>query len=47
MKNGMAWAPAWIVKDKSRSTTRGLYRIPEFATYLELINIPSNTSNAT
>lgn len=47
VKNGMKWAPAWIVKDKSRSTTRGLYRVPELATYLELINITSNASNAT
>jgi len=31
--NGIAWAPAWIVKDVSRVTTRGLYRIPELADY--------------
>ena len=27
--NGSAWAPAWIVKDVSRVTTRGLYAVPE------------------
>lgn len=44
MKNGMAWAPAWIVKDKSRKTTRGLYSVPELVSYIEL-NSP-NTENA-
>ena len=27
--NGIAWAPAWIVKDVSRITDRGMYAIPE------------------
>ena len=27
--NGVGWAPAWIVKDVSRVTTRGLYAVPE------------------
>lgn len=33
VKHGMAWAPAWIVKDKARTINRGYYSIPEFATY--------------
>tara|TARA_Y100001937_G_scaffold63073_1_gene86553 strand:+ start:658 stop:1005 length:348 start_codon:yes stop_codon:yes gene_type:complete len=31
--NGIAWAPAWIVKDQSRAVKRGLYRVPELAAY--------------
>jgi len=27
--NGSAWAPAWIVKDVSRVTNRGMYAVPE------------------
>ena len=27
--NGVGWAPAWIVKDVSRVTTRGMYAVPE------------------
>lgn len=27
--NGIAWAPAWIVKDQSRVVKRGVYRVPE------------------
>jgi len=27
--NGVEWAPAWIVKDVSRVTTRGMYAVPE------------------
>ena len=27
--NGIAWAPAWIVKDVSRCVRRGVYRVPE------------------
>lgn len=34
MQNGMAWAPAWIVKDKTRVTGRGLYSIPELGVYI-------------
>ena len=33
--NGSQWAPAWIVKDVSRVTTRGMYAVPELN---ELIN---------
>jgi hypothetical protein len=47
IKNGMKWAPAWIVKDKSRVTTRGMYRVPELINYIELVNIPANAGNAT
>ena len=31
--NGIAWAPAWIVKDISRAVKRGTYRVPELAAY--------------
>ena len=31
--NGIAWAPAWIVKDVSRCVKRGVYRVPELAAY--------------
>ena len=31
--NGIAWAPAWIVKDVSRCVRRGVYRVPELAAY--------------
>lgn len=27
--NGISWAPAWIVKDVSRVTDRGMYAVPE------------------
>ena len=36
---GAEWAPAWIVKDMSRVTTRGFYAIPELT---ELINETSD-----
>ena len=29
--NGMAWAPAWIVKDTNRVSKRGFYNVPELA----------------
>ena len=32
-KNGVKWAPAWIVKDTSRQCGRGEYRVPELAEY--------------
>ncbi len=31
--NGVAWAPAWIVKDADRCHSRGMYHIPEVASY--------------
>ena len=33
IKNGVKWAPAWIVKDTSRQCGRGEYRVPELAEY--------------
>jgi len=33
--NGMAWAPAWIVKDPSRTEERGFYQVPELADFIE------------
>jgi hypothetical protein len=35
IKNGMAWAPAWIVKDKGRVDSRGFYRVPEYADFMK------------
>jgi len=45
-KHGMAWAPAWIVKDKTRITTRGVYSVPEFAIYINSL-ITTSTANTT
>lgn len=39
--HGMAWAPAWIVKDKSRVTTRGVYHLPELAQYIQSQKAPT------
>ena len=33
--NGSAWAPAWIVKDVSRVTARGMYAVPELNELIE------------
>ena len=33
--NGVEWAPAWIVKDVSRVTTRGMYAVPELNELIE------------
>ena len=33
--NGFEWAPAWIVKDVSRVTTRGMYAVPELNELIE------------
>jgi len=32
--NGMAWAPAWIVKDTTRVSKRGFYNVPELADFI-------------
>ena len=32
--NGMAWAPAWIVKDTTRVSKRGFYSVPELADFI-------------
>ena len=45
IKHGMAWAPAWIVKDKSRQTSRGVYSVPEYSAYVASINAPATTTN--
>lgn len=45
LKNGMQWAPAWIVKDKSRVTTRGLYSVPELEAYIAMMNVPAQTNS--
>ena len=36
--HGIAWAPAWIVKDQKRVTKRGMYSVPELAAYSNVIN---------
>lgn len=33
-KHGMMWAPAWIVKDKTRVTIRGVYNVHELSEYI-------------
>jgi len=33
-ENGMAWAPAWIVKDTNRVSKRGFYAVPELADFI-------------
>ena len=36
--NGMAWAPAWIVKDTSRVSKRGVYHVPELTDFIETLD---------
>ncbi len=36
--NGMAWAPAWIVKDTTRVSKRGVYHVPERADFIEALD---------
>ena len=36
--HGIAWAPAWIVKDQKRVTKRGMYSVPELTAYSNVIN---------
>ena len=33
--NGSEWAPAWVVKDVSRVTNRGMYAVPELNELIE------------
>ena len=33
-QGGWAWAPAWIVKDKNRVVSRGVYNVPELADFI-------------
>ena len=48
INNGMKWAPAWIVKDKSRQKTRGIYMVPEVVDYiLSVMPTENATSDAT
>jgi hypothetical protein len=44
IKHGMAWAPAWIVKDKSRQIIRGVYSVPEYSAYVASC-APATTPN--
>ena len=46
-KHGMAWAPAWIVKDKTRITSRGIYSVPEFAIYINSLTTTSTANTTT
>lgn len=34
LKHGMKAAPGWIVNDPTRIVSRGVYSVPELATYL-------------
>ena len=36
--HGIAWAPAWIVKDQKRMAKRGIYSVPELTAYCDAIN---------
>ena len=36
--HGIAWAPAWIVKDQKRMVKRGIYSVPELTAYCNAIN---------
>lgn len=40
--HGIAWAPAWIVKDKTRVVKRGIYSVPELAAYRNSKNAPKD-----
>lgn len=47
LKHGMTWAPAWIVKDKTRITSRGIYSVPEFAIYINSLTTTSTANTTT
>ena len=36
---GSEWAPAWIVKDVSRVTNRGMYAVPELDELIDEMNV--------
>ena len=40
--HGIAWAPAWIVKDQKRMVKRGMYSVPELAAYRNLAAHPKD-----
>jgi hypothetical protein len=42
LKRGMKAAPGWIVNDPSRIVSRGVYSVPELATYLASTNQTAN-----
>ena len=46
VKNGVKWAPAWIVKDTSRQRGRGEYVVPELAEYRGNATAPVTTDEA-
>ena len=37
-QGGWAWAPAWIVKDKTRVVSRGVYNVPELKDLIDEMN---------
>jgi len=41
---GSEWAPAWVVKDLSRVTTRGFYAIPELTALIEELSPAEDTT---
>lgn len=42
IKYGMKSAPGWIVNDANRIVSRGVYAVPELATYLASTNQTAN-----
>ena len=42
----MEWAPAWIVKDTSRVSKRGVYHVPELTDFIETLDV-EDVENAT
>ena len=42
---GSEWAPAWVVKDISRVTTRGFYAIPELTALIEEMSPAEDTTD--
>jgi hypothetical protein len=42
IKYGMKSAPGWIVNDTTRIVSRGVYSVPELATYLASMNQTAN-----
>jgi hypothetical protein len=43
---GWSWAPAWIVKDKTRIVTRGVYSVPELAEFIAEMQEEANDGQA-
>jgi len=44
---GLAWPPAWIVKEHARRVGRGTYDVPEIAGVIAAINAMGDTTTTT